>query len=154
MEELVSVTLSGPAKVAGRWRRSGDVVEVSHTILRDLRAAGAVDGDDAMVADLASGLPGFDQAVAAQAQLVAEAIVDAAVGAALSEVVSERDNAIARASNAEATIGRQDTRIYELEARISELEEQIAAAAPPPGDGDPASQAAKPAPKSGAAKKG
>lgn len=157
MGGLVSVTLSGPAKIAGRYRKVGDVVEVSSGVLDDLRAAGALSADDVVVAELVAemvpGAPGFDAAVAAQAELIAKSVVDAAVSAALTEIIADRDNAAARASNAEVTITRQDTRIYELEAQVADLEERLAQNTPP-DDGKPVEQAAKPAVKSGAAKKG
>lgn len=41
--KLTKVSLTGPAKVDGHWKRPGDSVEVDHEVLRQLADAGAID---------------------------------------------------------------------------------------------------------------
>lgn len=152
----ISVRLTGPAKIGADWHREGDDVPVTPEVARELAAAGLIaDPDSVALHDLAPGMPGFDEAVAAMAKVLADAAVNAAVDAALVEVLADRDAARAHASTAEATVSRQDARIMELEARIAELEEQpVASTADAPPSDTPDEDAAKPVRKSGAARKG
>lgn len=154
--DMVTVRLTAPVKIGAEWHREGDEVVISLGTARHLAAAGLVtDPDSVAVQELAPGMPGFDEAVAAMAKVLADAAVSAAIDAALVEVIAERDSARAHASAVEATVSRQDTRIMELEARNAELEEQlVASTADAPSDPPGAEDAAKPARKSGAARKG
>ncbi|MFB2531025.1 hypothetical protein ACEYYA_02545 [Paracoccus sp. p3-h83] len=155
-DDKITVRLTGPAKIGPDWHDEGADVPVTPDVARELAAAGLItDSDSVAVQELAPGMPGFDEAVAAMAKVLADAAVSAAIDAALVEVIAERDSARAHASAVEATVSRQDVRIMELEARAAELEEQLVAstAGAPPADPSVAKDA-KPAQKSGAARKG
>ena len=159
MDDRITVRLIGPAKIGRDWRRTGDTPSVTLDEARQLKEAGLLAGDDIVaVADLAPGMPGFDEAVAAMAKVLAEAAVAAAVEASTAELIAERDAVFDQLEQAHAGLSEQA-------GRIAELEDQIANASPPSGGStavsevassseDPAApQAAKPAKKSGAAKK-
>ena len=123
MEDRISVRLIGPAKVGGRWCRSGEDVAVTQDQARELAALGVIsEGEGNLLAELAPGMPGFDQAVAAMAKTLADAAVHAALEAAHSELIADRDAARIRASDAEAEVGRQHARIMELEVELADSE--------------------------------
>lgn len=120
MENLISVRLTGPAKIGGKWWKPGDDVEVTPELSRELAAAGVIaEGDAQALAELAPGMPGYDQAVAAMAKTLADAAVQAAVDAATAELIADRDAYRARASDADAEVNRQAARILELEADLA-----------------------------------
>lgn len=128
MDNRISVRLTGPAKIEGKWRKPDEDVAVTPELARELAAAGVISKDpDTDPSDLASGLPGFDEAVTEQARLLADAAVVAAVDAATSELVADRDAARVRAADAEAEVNRQDARIMALEAELAVAEEKHAA---------------------------
>lgn len=121
MEDRISVCLTGPAKIDGRWRKPGEDVAVTTDMVRELAAAGVIPAADAdAVADLASGMPGFDEAVRAAAK---ELAVDA-VEAATAELVAVRDAALARATEAEAQRDLLQARVTELQAEVAALQRQ------------------------------
>ncbi|WP_347268175.1 hypothetical protein [Paracoccus sp. (in: a-proteobacteria)] len=155
MGNRISVQLTGPAKIGGKWCKPGDHVEVAPEIARELATAGAVakgvENVFAEVApgDLASGMPGFDEAVAEQAKLLADAAVAAAVENAMTELTADRDAARTRAADAEAEVSRQYSQIMALEAEIAELKTALAELAPATTqDGAGEGSAAASAPKS------
>lgn len=159
MDDRISVRLTGPAKIGAKWHKPGDEVPVDPETARDLAKAGVIDSDGGTAAaDLAPGMPGYDEAVAAMAKVLADAAVIAAVEAATVELIAERDAALDRLISA-------DAEIVKARARIAELEAQIADTGAPSGgtsavseaassSEEPAApEAAKTAKKSGAAKK-
>ena len=159
MEDRISIRLIGPAKIDGKYRKPGEDVDVTIDQLRDLTQAGAVaEGDAQPVADLAPGMPGFDEAVAATAKVLVDAAVEAAVDAVHVEIVADRDAARTRASAAEAEVSRQHARIMALEAELHDAQAELAvlAAVNAQAVPEPAPEPApKPAPKkSGGAKQG
>lgn len=148
MDERISVRLTGPAKIGRDWLKAGDTPSVTLDEARQLKDAGLLAGEDhAAVADLAPGMPGFDEAVTAMSKTLADAAVNAAVQTAEAQLIEERDAVVTRAKAA-------DERVQELEAEVEALKAMIAA---PPADTSAAPPdtaiAAKPAGKSGAAKK-
>ena len=105
MEDRISVRLTGPAKIDGLWRRPGEDVPVTVDRARELAALGVIgEGESSALADLAPGMPGFDQAVAAMAKTLADAAVQAALEAAHSELIADRAAARVRAEDAEAEV--------------------------------------------------
>lgn len=146
MEDRISIRLTGPAKIDGKWRKAGEDVPVTSELVRELAAAGVIErGDDTATAELAPGMPGYDEAVATMAKTLADAAVEAAVEAALAEVVADRDAARIRANDAETALRRAEARVLELEAELHDaqtaLEAVAANAAPedtsqPPADAD------------------
>ena len=129
MEDRISIRLTGPAKIDGKWRKPGEDVKVTPALGRELADAGVVeDSDDLAVADLAPGMPGYDEAVAAMARTLADAAVEAAVEAALAEVISDRDAARIRASDAEDAHRRAEARVLELEAELHDVQTALNAA--------------------------
>lgn len=149
MDGRITVCLTGPAKIGWDWLKAGDTPSVTLDEARQLKEAGLLSGDDlTAVADLAPGMPGYDEAVQAMAKTLADAAVNAAVQKAEVLLIEERDAALERANAA-------DARVKELEDQIAAFEAQAAA---PAGDvthdpNNPPADAAKPAKKSGAAKK-
>lgn len=122
MDDLISVRLTGPAKIGGKWRKPGEDVSVTPDLARELAAAGAIaDSDAQALADLAPGMPDYDHAVQAMAKVLAEAAVQAAVEATTAELIADRDAARARADEAETEVSRQLARIMRLEAEIADL---------------------------------
>lgn len=121
------VCLTGRAKIGGRWREVGEHVEVDQIVLADLAAAGVIDPAAMAPADLAPGMPGFDEAVAAMSKVLADAAVAAAVEAATSELTEERDFYRTGAENAQAELRSLQATNHELEAEIADLKEAVAA---------------------------
>ncbi|WP_028710407.1 hypothetical protein [Paracoccus pantotrophus] len=120
MEDRISVRLTGPAKIDGRWRKPGEDVAVTTDMARELVAAGVIaEGEAQAVSDLAPGMPGFDEAVHAMAKTLADAAVQAAVETATAELIADRDAYRARANDADAEVNRQAARILELEAELA-----------------------------------
>lgn len=120
MSERISVRLTGPAKVDGKRRAPGEDVAVTPDQARELADAGLIpQGDAQAVAEMAPGMPGYDQAVAAMAKTLADAAVQAAVEGATAELIADRDAYRARASDADAEVNRQAARILELEAELA-----------------------------------
>lgn len=151
MGERITVRLTGPAKIGRDWRKAGDTPSVTLDEARQLKEAGLLEGDDlTAAADLAPGMPGYDEAVHAMAKTLADAAVNAAVQKAEAQLIEERDAALERAELAEA-------RVQELEGQIAGLDANAAAPAGDAGSAaeptNPPADAAKPASKSGAAKK-
>jgi hypothetical protein len=127
MGDRISVRLTGPAKIEGKWRKAGEEVAVSPDLALELAAAGVVDRDGQSAAEVAPGMPGYDEAVAAMAKTLAADAVQTAVDEALAEVIADRDAYRAQANDAAATVSRQSTRILELEAEAATADEKIAA---------------------------
>lgn len=159
MDNRISVRLTGPAKIGAKWHKPGDDVAVDPDTARELARAGVIEGDGTTAAtELAPGMPGFDDAVAAMAKVLADAAVAAAVEASTAELIAERHQARDQLRAANLTFD-------DMRKQIAELEDQIANTGSPSGGStavsevassseDPAApQAAKPAKKSGAAKK-
>jgi len=113
MSEKFSIRLSGPAKVLGKRRQAGDVVEVDRNGLEHLIAAGVVDDRPA--------------------EGVAEQVAEKDPTLSIEALEAERSAAIARAVEAEA---QRDT----LQGRLLELQAQIDAAVPQGGEDTPISQ--------------
>ncbi|RCW77810.1 hypothetical protein [Paracoccus lutimaris] len=150
MEDRISIRLIGPAKIDGNWRKPDDMVDVTTDQLRDLVSAGVVaNSEDRHVADLAPGIPSFDEAVGAMAKVLADAAVAAAVDAAHAEIVADRDAARIRATDAEAEVSRQHARIMALEAELHDAQGEIATLKAAPVEASAAPVTPKPAPKKG-----
>lgn len=117
MSQMISVTLTGPAKIAGKWCKPGDQVEVDLDLAAELEAVGVIAplGDGISVADLAPGAPGFDAAV------------QAALDAASADLVADLAAARQRLSDADVEVGRQHARIMQLEADLATAAETLAA---------------------------
>ncbi|MGD9864645.1 MAG: hypothetical protein AB7S99_15685 [Pseudodonghicola sp.] len=121
--QKLNVRLSGPAKVAGKWRKAGETVDVDQRGVDDLRAAGVLEGDSVPAAAESEVGPAlFDQAVQSKAKEIAEAIVEAAVDQAVTELTLARDEANARAAEAEAQRDLLQDRVLELQAQIEAVE--------------------------------
>lgn len=107
MSDRVSVTLTGPAKIGGRWRKPGDTAEVTSAELGDLIAAGAAaDGVD--IGDFAAPTPdasGQDLQVQ------------------LAEATKDRDEWRALQQVAENQIARLEACVLELEDDLNKSEE-------------------------------
>lgn len=91
MDKRISVDLTGPAKIDGKYRRQGETVAVTLDTARELDAAGVIAPIDwgVSVSELASGAPGFDQAVENAAKLLADAAIAEAVSAATDPLIDE-----------------------------------------------------------------
>jgi len=125
-DQKLNVRLSGPAKVAGKWRKAGEIVDIDPRDADDLRAAGVLDGESVPAAAESEVSPAlFDQAVHSKAKEIAEAIVEEAVDQAVTELTLARDEANARAVEAEAQRDLLQDRVLELQAQIVGKEEQI-----------------------------
>lgn len=122
MSDRVSIRLAAQAKIDGKWRKPGEDVSVTADELRHLVNAGAVD-DSVDLAELAPGYPGFDEAVAATAKVLADAGIEAAVEVALAEVTRDRDEFRALQQVAENQVNRLEARILELENELNKSEE-------------------------------
>jgi len=145
-DQKLNVRLSGPAKVAGKWRKTGETVEVDQRGADDLRAAGVLEGDSLPAAAESEVGPAlFDQAVQSKAKEIAEAIVEAAVDQAVTELTLARDEANARAVEAEAQRDLLQDRVLELQAQIDAANTNTSReqAGDPPET--PAAEEAKPA---------
>lgn len=153
MEQRVSVTFSAPVKVEGIARRPGDSAAVTITTAAQLEEMGVIEpiALGVSVAELVPGAPGFDEAVAAAAQALAETMIDAAISASIGPLEAEKNAAAARAAEAEA---QRDL----LQARVLELQAQLAATTPTSPSGETAGNEAEDPPpaapkKAAAAKK-
>lgn len=110
VKEKRTIRLSGPAKIGPDWHQVGAVIEVDDDTHRQLEAAGVIASAPEAVefpelgAMIHVARDDLDRAVAAQAQAIAEAMVAAAVEAALAGVIGERDAAQARATAAETAL--------------------------------------------------
>ena len=91
MDKRISVDLTGPAKIEGKYRRQGETVAVTLDTARELDAAGVIAPIDwgVSVSELASGAPGFDAAVQDAAKLLAEDAIAAAVNVATAPLIEE-----------------------------------------------------------------
>lgn len=149
-DKKVSVTLSGPAKIGGKFFGAGATVLVSGTVADHL-GADVFDISDTLVAS------DFDTAVAAAAKALADAGIEAAVQAAVSAIATERDNALAEVARlgtaledanakvAAATDNEQDNagKLASLRERVTELETALAAAPKSAGGGETKTTATK-----------
>lgn len=158
----VPVKLASRAKIGGRWREPGETLWVTPDDADDLKKAGAISGAPRVDSDTASGLPGFDEAVAAAARDLADSAVEEAVGAAMREFEGEKNALIARATEAETQRDQLQARVLELQDRLAALPAVEPEHPPASADGGEAgpkdapggAAAAKPATKARAAKKG
>lgn len=114
MSDRVSVTLTGPAKIGGRWFKPGDAAEVTRAEIGDLVAAGVF----APLDDAALGAAVLDKA----SQQDLQTQLDAA-NAALAEVTRDRDELRALHQIAENQITRLEARVLELEDDLNKSEE-------------------------------
>lgn len=148
----VRILLLSKAKIGGVWHQPGDELTVDHLLAAELEDAGALNGPPWVDADDASGLPGFDEAVATAAREIANAEVEAAVLAAMDEFEAEKKALRARIDEAESEVRSLQARNFELEAQIADLQSaDTKAATEPEQDGsDPVAPRARRA----AAKKG
>ena len=117
MSQKISVTLTGPAKIAGKWCKSGDVVDVGLDLAFELEGAGVIAAiaGGVTVADLAPGAPGFDAAVRA------------ALEAATADLVADLAATRQRLADADVEVHRQHARIMQLEADLASAGEAVAA---------------------------
>lgn len=122
----VLVTLSGRAKIGGKWRQPGETLTVDHITAGQLEDAGALSQPPRLDTEAVTGLPGFDEAVAAAARDIANAEVEAAVVAAMAEFDAEKAALRARAEEAETEMRSLQARNHELEAEIAELKDRDA----------------------------
>ncbi len=143
-DQKLNVRLSSPAKVAGKWRKAGETVEADPRTADDLRAAGVLEGDSIPAAESKVSPALFDQAVHSKAKEIAEAIVEAAVDQAVTELTLARDEANARAAEAEAQRDLLQDRVLELQAQIEATKTNTSSEAGDPPK-TPASEEAKPA---------
>ncbi|RWR14251.1 hypothetical protein [Paenirhodobacter populi] len=111
MSDSVVVTLTGPAKVAGRWKKPGDQVRVDETLVSQL----PVDPGAVHVSTMSSA-EAIDAAVAEK--------LDAAVKGATRDLEAALVEKISLLSASE---GRREL----LQARVAELEAQLAVATGP-----------------------
>lgn len=121
-ERNISLRLSGPAKIDGKFRKSGETVNVTESVLAALIAADVVDRDSVEMigADVLTSVD-FDNAVA---NAVAEQVADIRaiterIEAEAADKVAEAQRRIA-AAQAEATTA--------IEAARTDAAEKIAAA--------------------------
>lgn len=119
--EEVMVRLSGPAKIGSKWRKAGDEIPVDPETAKQLRKSGLLDLEAPDLSDLATGMPGFDEAVGAAARDIARETVAAAVEKAMAEHRSDLAAARARAEEAEAEVRSLQARNNELELHVAEL---------------------------------
>lgn len=147
----VSVTLSAPAKIGGKFFGAGATVLVSNTVAGHLGAEPFDTSDTSVASD-------FEEAVAAAAKALADAGIEAAVQAAVSAIVAERDNALAEnarlgkaledadAKVAAATDNEEEAarKIADLRGRVTELETALAAAPKPAEEGETNTTTTKP----------
>lgn len=155
MENLISVTLTGPAKIGDKYRKAGEEVSVSADELRGLQEADAVPHDQDAVAAYVKGNGDLRAAVAQELtkRAVASAVAerDANWSTALdhfqSMALDEKDNAIAdlrldhqiELRKVEAREAEAIAEVTALRNRIAELE----AGAKPDTTADPKASAAK-----------
>lgn len=158
MSERIFVRLTGSAKIEGQWRKPGEDVAVTADLARELDAAGLIVEDGGLsAAEIATGAPGFDEAVEAAARDIANAEIEAAVLAAMGEFEGEKNALIARAVEAEALRDLLQERVLELQAQIeaSPVAQDTEGGEQGAATGQPAAETAvKNARKGAAAKKG
>ncbi|MGZ2403359.1 hypothetical protein [Rhizobium ruizarguesonis] len=144
-DNQVSVTLAAPAKIGGKYFGAGATVSVSTTVAGHLGEEPFDTSDTPIASD-------FEAAVAAAAKALATTMIDAAVHAAVAEIVGERDGAVselaaikitladANAKVAAATDNEEDAagKITALRERVTELETALAAATKPDAGTTPA----------------
>ncbi|MVA27056.1 hypothetical protein V6582_14885 [Agrobacterium vitis] len=113
MSDLISVTLTGPAKIDGQRKLAGATVAVSTTLALQLAASGVINPE--------------------VAKSLAEAMQDtplasdfrAAVDAAVAERIAELDR---ETTNLAADLADEASRASSARTRAAELEDQLAAA--------------------------
>lgn len=123
MDPKTEVTLIAPAKVGGKFRAVGAVVEVDATELQHLKKAGAVpddksivaqaeqaDAPDALMAQLAAAIAKADEQALALAEIEAE----------LGELATLLGATEARAVEAEAQRDMLQDRVLELQKDVGE----------------------------------
>ncbi|MDP5307920.1 hypothetical protein [Paracoccus spongiarum] len=176
----ISVVIAEPVKTEGKWYRPGDTAIVGPDTAAQLARDGCLAEGPG---EGATGLPGFDEAVAATAKAIAEEMVGAAVDeafkdheaalnearAAATEAGLQRDQLQARVQELQSQIegltgdrnaarlraDEAEAEVRSLQARNHELEAQIAEAADAdPSAEEPAEDTPKPSPKKGAKTKG
>lgn len=118
---LMSVRLAEPVKLGGSWHKPGDVVEVTPDMANFLRNHGGLSEDQGDLGEIATGMPGFDEAVAQTAQALAEAGIEAAVDVAMAKANEVMAAVEARAAEAEAQRDLLQDRVLELQAEIEQL---------------------------------
>lgn len=111
----ISVVIAEPVKAEGRWYKPGETATVAPETAAQLGRDGCL---AAGTGEAATGLPGFDEAVAASAQAIAEAIVGATVDEAFKG--HEAQLRAAQAAAVEAGLQRD-----QLQARVLELQGQV-----------------------------
>lgn len=115
MDHKTEVTLTAPAKVGGKFRPVGAVVEVDATELKHLKKAGAVSDDKSAVTQSA-------QADAPDAQLAAavdeQALELVKLEAELGELATLLSATEARAVEAEAQRDMLQDRVLELQKEV------------------------------------
>jgi len=139
MTKEYEVTLTSPAKIAGKREPQGKTLTVSKTVREQLIAAGLVDAVTVMVpvasgVDLTSfeGTDDFETAVTSKAKEMAEALVEAAVDEAVTELTTAADEANARAEKAEVKVHEAEAQLQTLQDRVLELQEQLKPASDEP----------------------
>lgn len=151
----VQIHLSRRAKIDGVWRQPGDQLQVDAVIAAQLEDAGALSQPPRLDTDSVTGLPGFDEAVAAAARDIANTEVEAAVVSAMGEFNAEKAALRARIQEAEAEMRSLQARNHELEAEIAELKNPDITGDPAADDApktdNPPATAAKTTRKKGAA---
>lgn len=117
MDELVKVRIAAPVKLGARWLKPGDQPEVTAEEKAELKAVGVLDLGADTALPMSAGetvtVEQFQQAVAAQAKALSDAVTSAAIEAACAEIIKERDTAV---EGMEA-----------LHRRVEELQAEVAA---------------------------
>ncbi|MGV1803837.1 hypothetical protein ACQZ6A_18385 [Agrobacterium vitis] len=140
MSDLVSVTLTGPAKIDGQRKPAGATIAVSTTLALQLAASGVINPEVAQ--SLAEAMQ--DTPLASDFQ----AAVDAAVAERITTLESKTAEELATAQRRIAELDQETedltadlaeaiTRLGKADARVAELEKLLA-----PAQASPASDAA------------
>ncbi|WP_323041572.1 hypothetical protein [Gemmobacter sp.] len=173
--DLIKVRITAPVKLGPRWLRPGDEPEVTADDRAQLEAAGAVERDPDATQVVLTGTPvraftqsEFETATAVTAQMLAEAMLDAALEEVTTQLRAEKAALLARAVEAEAQRDMLQDRVLELQDQLSAATAAAgqavaadgqhpttggAAAPDQPDTPEPSETAAKTTPKKGAAAK-
>jgi hypothetical protein len=95
MEDKIQVTLTGPAKIGDVWHKAGDTPVVDSETLKQLHEAGAV---SSTVGDPVENVTAAAPSGATFTEAEVDTIVQAAISAAMTLAVAEKDAAMAGAA--------------------------------------------------------
>lgn len=108
MSQKISVTLTGPTKIEGKWCKPGDKVKVELDLAKELEGAGVIAplGVRVTMTDHESDATSFNT------------VVQSAPDAATADLVADLAATRQRLADADIEVGRQHTRIMQLEADL------------------------------------